>query len=195
MITIKEVKRLREETGVSITECQKALTQAQGDLEKAKEILRKWGQELANKISDKETKQGVIESYIHPNKKIGVLLDVRCQSDFVARSKEFQSLVHDLALHIAGMNPIYVKPEDIPQSFLDKEKEIYQEQFIQKNKPKDLIEKMVQGKLNKYKKESCLLSQPFIKDSSKTVKEYIDEQIAQIGENIVVKRFIRYQID
>lgn len=194
MITIKEVKRLREETGVSITECQKALTQAQGDLEKAKEILRKWGQELANKISDKETKQGVIESYIHPNKKIGVLLDIRCQTDFVARSKEFQSLVHDLVLHIAGMSPIYVKPEDIPQSFLDKEKDIYQEQFIQKNKPKDLIEKMVQGKLNKYKKESCLLSQPFVKDSSKTVKEYIDEQIAQIGENIVVKRFIRYEI-
>ncbi len=194
MPTIDQIKQLREETDVSIIECKKALEKSNGDMEKAKEVLRKWGQELAGKKSAKEAKQGIIESYIHPNKKIGTLIDVRCESDFVARSQDFKTLVHNLSLHIAGMKPYYIKPEDISEEILRGEKEIYQEQFAKSGKPKKIIEQIIQGKLKKYKEEISLLTQPFVKNPNKTVQEIINEYIAKLGENIVIKKFARYEI-
>jgi elongation factor Ts len=194
MISIDHLKQLREETGVSITECQKALKEAGGDIEKAKEILRKWGKDLAGKKSEREVKQGIIESYIHPNKKIGVLLDLRCETDFVARSEDFRNLAHNLTLHIAGMNPFYIKPEDIPEEVVAGEKDIYREQFSKSGKPEKIIDQIVEGKLKNYKEEISLLTQPFVKNPDKTVGDLIQEYIAKLGENIIVKRFVRYEI-
>ena len=194
MVNFDQVKQLREETNVSISECQKALREAGNDLGKAKETLRKWGKDLADKYSSKETKEGVIESYIHPNKKVGVLLDIRCETDFVTKSEDFQALVRDLVLHIAGIGPSYVSAKDIPEETLKSEKDIYYEQFAKTDKPRELIGKMVEGKLNKYKEGVSLLSQPFVKDPDKTVQDIINESVSRLGENIVVKRFTRYQI-
>jgi len=194
MISIDKIKQLREETAVSISECKKALEQSKGDLAKAKEILRKMGEQLAEKKQSRRAEEGIIESYIHTNKKLGVLLDIRCETDFVARSKEFQELAHDLALQIAGMRAKYIKEEDIPQEVLDKEKEVYKAQFEKMNKPEAIKEKMIEGKLKKFKKEFCLLTQPFIKNPSKTVQDVIHDYIAKLGENIFIKRFVRYEI-
>ncbi len=194
MRNVDQLKQLREETGVSVTDCQKALEEANGDIEKAKETLRKWGQSFAEKRLDRETKQGIIESYIHPNKKIGVLLDLRCETDFVARSEEFKNLAHELVLHIAGMNPFYIKPEDIPEEVIAGEKEIYKEQFAKSGKPQNVIDQIIEGKLKNYKDGISLLAQPFVKNPDKIVQDVINEAITKVGENIIVKRFIRYQI-
>lgn len=194
MITIDQIRQLREETDVSVTQCKKALEESGGNMEKAKEILRKWGQELADRKSARETRQGIIESYIHPNKKIGALIDIHCETDFVARSEEFQSLAHDLVLHIAGMKPRYIKPEDIGEEILAGEKEIYKEQVAQSGKPEKIIEQIIDGKLKKYVEGICLLTQPFVKNQDKTVQEIIQEKIAKLGENITVKGFVRYEI-
>jgi elongation factor Ts len=194
MTNIDQLKQLREETDVSVLQCKKALEKTNNDMEKAKEILRKWGQELAGKKSVRETKQGVIESYIHPNKKMGVLIDVRCESDFVARSSDFQELTHNLVLHIAGMKPDYIKPEDIPEEILKKEKEIYKEQLAKTKKPKKIMEQIMEGKLKKYKQGICLLTHGFVKNPDKTVQEIIDSYIAKLGENIKVKKFTRYEL-
>jgi len=194
MASIEKVKQLREETGVSFADCKKALEEAGDDIEKAKEILRKWGRELAGKKSEREAKEGIVDYYLHPNKKVGVLLDIRSESDFVAKSPEFQNLAHEICLQIASMKPLYVKSEDIPEKVLRNEKEIYKEQFSDSGKPKKVIDGIVEGKLKKYKEEVSLLSQPWIKDSNKTIKELVDEHIAKFGENIVIKKFIRYDI-
>ncbi len=194
MISIDQIKQLREETDVSIIECKKALEKTEGDIEKAKEILRKWGQELAGKKSSRKTNQGIIESYIHPNKKIGVLIDIRCESDFVTLSDDFKTLTHDIALHIAGMKPSYVKPEDIPEEIICAEKEIYKEQIANSGKPEKIMEQMMEGKIKKYKEGISLLTQPFVKDPGKTVENIITGCVAKLGENIVVKKFIRYEI-
>jgi len=194
MVSVDQLKQLREETGVSITECQKALKEANGDIKKAKEILRKWGKNLAGKKSEREVKQGIIESYIHPNKKIGVILDLRCETDFVARSEDFKNLAHELVLHIAGMNPFYIKPEDIPEEVIAGEKEIYREQFSKIGKPEKLIDQIIEGKLKSYKAVISLLTQAFVKNPDKTVGDLIQEYVAKLGENIVVKRFVRYEI-
>lgn len=194
MITIDQVKKFRQETGVSVTECKKALQETSGDFEKAKELLRKWGKELAGKKSERETGQGIIESYIHPNKKVGVLLDIRCESDFVARSAEFQNLAHDLCLQIAAMSPLFLNEEDIPEEFIDSEKKIYQEQSKNYGKPEKIISQIIEGKLKKYKEQISLLSQLWVKDENKTVKNLIEEYIAKLGENIVIKRFVKYDI-
>lgn len=194
MISIDRIKQLRQETGVSITECKKALEEAQGDFEKAKEILRKWGKELAGKKSSREAGEGVIESYIHPNKKVGVLLDVRCETDFVAKSKDFQKLAHELCLQVAAMNPLFLKEEDIPEEFLDGERKIYQEQLKDSGKPEKIVNQILEGKLKKYKEEISLMSQLWIKDEEKSIKKLVDEYIAKLGENIVVRRFARYEI-
>ena len=194
MISIYQLKQLRDETGVSITECQKALEEVGGDIDKAKEILRKWGKDLAGKKSEREVKQGIIESYIHPNKKIGVILDLRCETDFVVRGEDFKNLAHDLVLHIAGMNPMYIKPEDIPEEVVAGEKEIYKEQFSKSGKPEKLIDQIIEGKLKNYKEEISLLTQPFVKNPDKTVGDLIQECIAKVGENIIVKKFARYEI-
>jgi len=194
MSNIDQVKQLREETGVSIAECKKALEEAKGDTEKAKEVLRKWGQSLAGKKAEREVKSGLLESYIHPNKKVGVLLDIRCESDFVARNEELKNLAHELCLQIAALKPLFIKEEDIPEEVLTTEKEIYQEQIKDSNKPKQVIEQIIEGKLKKYKAEVSLLSQPWIKDETKTVKDLIEEYIGKLGENIIIKKFIRYEI-
>ncbi len=194
MENVDQLKQLRGETGVSVTDCQKALEEAGGDIEKAKEILRKWGQSFAEKRLDREAKQGIIESYIHPNKKIGVLLDLRCETDFVARSEDFKNLAHELVLHIAGMSPYYVKPEDIPEEEEAREKEIYKEQVAKAGKPQNIVEQIIEGKLKGYKEGISFLTQPFVKNPDKTVRDVINEVITKVGENIIVKRFIRYQI-
>jgi len=191
---IDQIKQLREQTGVGIMECKKALNEAGSDIEKAKEILRKAGKELANKKSSRDASQGIVESYIHPNKKVGVLFEIRCETDFVAKSEDFKSLAHEICLQIAAMKPLYISEEDIPESFLANEKEIYKEQFKKSDKPEKVIGGIIEGKLNKCKKEISLLSQPWIKDGSKTIKDLIEEKIAKVGENIKVKKFVRYEI-
>jgi elongation factor Ts len=191
---IEQLKTLRQETGVSFAECKKALEEANGDLQRAKEILKQRGQKIAELKTVRTTQQGIIESYVHPNRKVGVLLDLRCESDFVARSVEFQQLAHELVLQIAAMNPLYVKPEDIPEDFLAGERKIYEEQLAGSGKPQKIIDQIVEGKLKKYKEEVSLLSQPWIKDDTKTIQDLLNEYIAKIGENILVKRFVRYQL-
>ena len=188
------LKQLREESGVSISECKKALDEARGDLASAKEILRKRGKALAGKKSERGAKEGIIASYLHPNKKVGVILDIRCESDFVARSDEFQKLAHEICLQIAAMKPIFLKEEDIPEEFLEGEKRIYKEQFADTGKPQKIIDQIIEGKLKKYKEEVSLMSQPWIKDDEKTIKDLIQEHIARLGENIELKKFQRYEI-
>ena len=194
MIDIQLVKQLRQETDVSVTECKKALEESDGDIEKAKEILRKWGKELAGKKSDREAGEGIIENYIHPNKKIGVLIELRCETDFVAKSEQFQKLAHEFCLQIAASKPLFLKEEDISEDFLDGERKIYQEQFKNSGKLQEIIDQIIEGKIKKYKQGICLLSQNYIKDETKTIKDLIDEYIAKLGENIVIKKFTRYEI-
>ncbi len=194
MTDMEQIKKLREETGVSITECKKALEQVQGNLDEAKKILRERGVELAGKRAEKETAQGIVESYIHPNKRVGVLLELRCESDFVARSKDFQNLAHEICLQIAAMKPLFISEDQIPEEFLDGEKKIYQEQVADSGKPQNVVEQIIEGKLNKYKESVSLMSQSWIKDQDKTINDLFNETVAKIGEKIVVKNFTRYEI-
>ncbi|MDP2910506.1 MAG: elongation factor Ts [bacterium] len=194
MIAIDQIKNLRQETGVSVSECKKALEQAKGDNEKAKEILRKWGKELAGKKSAREASIGIIEAYVHPNMRIGAMVELRCETDFVAKSKDFKDLAHELCLQITALNPVFLKEEDIDEKSLNEEKKIYQEQVKDSGKPKKIIDQIIEGKLKKYKEQVSLLSQPWIKDDSKTIKNLIEEYVAKIGENIVIKRFERFEI-
>lgn len=194
MVTIEQIKQLREETGVSPTEIKKALQEAKGDTEKAKELLRVWGKTIANKKTSREAKQGIIDTYIHPDSKTGVLLDIKCESDFVARSLDFKNLAHEICLQIAAMKPLFVKEEDIPEEFLDGEIKIYKEQIKDSGKPEKIVAQILEGKIKKYKEEVSLLSQPWIKDDSKTIKNLVEDTVAKVGENIEVKRFVRYGI-
>ncbi len=194
MVSIEKIKKLRQETSISLSECKKALEQTQGDLEKAKEVLRKKGMEFALKRGERGTGEGIIASYIHTNKKIGAMLELRCETDFVARSQEFQNLAHDLTLHIVAAAPRFIRSEEIPDSCLEKEKEIYQGQFSKIEKPKEIIDKIIEGKLVKFKKEISLLEQGFVREPEKTVKQFVDEHIAKLGENVVIEGFVRYEI-
>ena len=194
MISIDQIKQLREETGVSPTEIKKALQESKGDTEKAKELLRIWGKTLAGKKTERETHQGMIDSYIHPNLKTGVLLDIRCESDFVAKSPEFKNLAHEVCLQIAAMKPLFVAENEIPEEFLDGETKIYKEQLKDSGKPENIAKQIIEGKLKKYKESISLLSQPWIKDDSKTVKNLIEDTITKVGENVEVKSFVRYEI-
>jgi len=194
MISIEQIKKLREETGVSISEVKKALEESKGDFKKAKELLRTWGKALANKKTDRETNSGLVESYVHPDSKTGVLLDIRCESDFVAKSPEFKDLAHEICLQIAAMKPLFVSESDIPEEFLDGETKIYKEQIKDSGKPEKLVEQILVGKLKKYKEEVSLLSQSWIKDDSKSIKNLIEDTVAKVGENIEVKKFSRYEI-
>jgi elongation factor Ts len=194
MSNLEKVKQLRNETGVSLNECRKAIQEANDDLEKAKEILKKKGQAVAAQKSGREAGEGIIDSYIHDNQKIGVLLALNCESDFVARSDDFKNLSKEICLQIAAMGPMYLKKEDVPQEVLDKEKVNFLEQIKDSNKPKEVLDKIVEGKIENYFKETCLLSQPWIKDGSKTINDLVQETIAKIGENILVKRFTRYEL-
>jgi elongation factor Ts len=194
MAKLDQLKQLRAETSVSLSQCKKALEESGGDIEKAKEILRQWGQNLAGKKSQRETGEGIIDAYIHANKKLGVLLDLRCETDFVARNEKFGELAHEIALHIAAMAPLYVKEEDIPEEVLEKEKGIFKETDDLKRKPEEIKEKIIAGKLQKFKKENSLLSQSYVKDPSITIQELIGKYVAEIGENITVAGFFRMEI-
>jgi len=194
MSKLDQIKKLREITGLSIMECKKALEETGYDLEKAKIVLKSKIGELALKKTERKTGEGIIESYIHPNRKIGAMLEILCESDFVAKSEDFQKLAHEICLQIAAQNPRFVRPEDVPEEFLAGERKIFQEQLKNSGKSKKLVDEIVENKLKKYKEEISLISQPWIRDETRTIKDLIDEYIAKFGENIVIKRFVRYEI-
>ena len=193
-ISSDAVKELREKTGVGIMDCKRALADSGGDIEKAIDLLRQKGLSSAAKKASRETKEGVISSYIHGAGKIGVLVEVNCETDFVARNSEFQELVKDIAMQIAASNPSWVRREDVPADVLEKERSIYKIQARESGKPEHVLDKIVEGKVEKFYVETCLLEQSFIKDSSVTINEMVQQKIAKIGENISVKRFTRYQL-
>lgn len=194
MISIEQVKQLREETGVSVSEVKKALEEAKGDAEKAKEILRVLGKKVLSKKTDRETKSGLVEAYVHPSGKIGVLLDIRCETDFVAKSPDFKNLAHEICLQITAMKPLFVADSNIPEEFLDGETKIYQEQIKDSGKPENIVKQILEGKLAKYKQEISLMSQIWIKDDTKTIKNLVEDTVAKIGENIEIKKFSRFEI-
>ena len=193
-VSTELIKELRERTGVGIMDCKKALIECNGDIEKAIEYLRKKGIATAQKRGARETKEGQIHAYIHPGGKIGVLVEVNCGTDFTARTEDFKNFVKDIAMQIAAQNPIAVKREDIPPEVVEKEKEIYASQAREEGKPEKVIERIVEGKLKRFFSEACLLEQPFIKNPDITVKDLLNELIAKTGENIVIRRFVRYQL-
>jgi elongation factor Ts len=193
-VDAKLVKTLREMTGAGMLECKSALEEANGDLELAVEILRKKGFAKAAKKAGRETKEGLIHAYIHAGGRIGVLLELNCETDFVARNELFKELANEIALQIAAMKPQYVKREDVPREVVEKEGEIAREAAIAEGKPAHIAEKIAEGKLEKFYKGVCLYEQPYIKDDKKTVEELIKEYIAKIGENIQVRRFCRYEL-
>lgn len=194
-MSTQDVVKLRTMTGAGMLDCKKALDEAGGDLDKAAEILRKKGQaKAAKKSAERETKEGIVHSYIHANGKVGVLLELLCETDFVARNEVFQELAHDLAMQIAATEPLYIKPEDVPQEVVEKEKSMIKEEMADESKPADVLDKIVEGKMAKYYEEICLMNQPFIKDEDKTIADLINDKIASIGEKIEVGRFCRFSI-
>lgn len=184
--------KLRELTGAGMLDCSKALTEAAGDLKTAQEIIRKKGLDIAKKKATREAKEGQIITYIHAGGKLGVLVEINCESDFVARNETFQTFSRDIAMQIAAGHPLYVSPENIPTDDLNREKSLFLEEV--KNKPQNVQEKILEGKMAKRFEDICLLNQKFIKDDSKTVQEYLSETIAKIGENIVIRRFARFEV-
>lgn len=191
-VTSALVKTLREKTGLGILECQKSLKEHDGDLVKAEESLRKKGMIKAGSRTSRTANEGVIGSYIHMQGKIGVLIEVNCETDFVARNESFKELVKDISMHIAASAPLYVKPEDVPADKLEKEREIAAAQVV--GKPANIVDKIVDGKIEKYYSDVCLLRQPFIKDNDKTIEDVVKGKISELGENIVIRRFTRYQV-
>ncbi len=188
------IKELREKTGAGVMDCKKALISANGDLDKAIEILRKEGIAVAEKKGARIAKEGRIESYIHPGSKIGVLVEINCETDFVARTDEFKNLAKEIAMQIAASSPRYISPSDVPQDVLDKEKEIYATQARNEGKPERVIDRIVEGRIEKFYQEVCLLEQPWIRDPEKRIKDLINETIARLGENIVIRRFVRFEL-
>ena len=191
-ITAKQVAELRGQTGAGLMDCKKALTESEGDLEKAITILRKKGMASASKKAGRATSEGLIESYIHLGGKVGVLIEVNCETDFVAKTDDFKSFVKDLCLHIAAVNPICISRDEVPADLIEKEREIATSQA--EGKPPAAVQKIVEGKLNKYFATACLLDQPFVKDGEKSVQDILNEQISKLGENMQINRFSRFQI-
>jgi elongation factor Ts len=193
-ITTAQIKELREATSAGVLECRKALEQAQGDMGKAAAILKEKGLAKAAKKSERTTKDGRVELYAHPGNRMGVMLEVNCESDFVARTEGFKTLVHDLALHIAFSNPKYIKPEDVPAEVLEAQRADFRSEAIASGKPEAVVDRIVQGKLAKYYDDTCLLRQPFVKDDKVKIGDMVTNAIATIGENIIVRRFVRYEL-
>jgi elongation factor Ts len=193
MITADMVKQLRERTGAGMMDCKKALVETDGDLEKAVEYLREKGLAAAAKKAGRIAAEGLVDSYIHGDGRIGVLVEVNVETDFAAKNEEFKTFVKDIAMQIAASKPEYIKREDIPESVIEKEKEILRAQVINEGKPEKIAEKIVEGKMEKFFKEICLLEQPWIKDPDKTINQLLMEKIALIGENINIRRFARYE--
>jgi len=190
--TANDVKELREKTGVGMMDCKKALTEADGNMEKAIEILREKGMATAKKKESRIASEGVVDSYIHMGGKIGVLVEVNCETDFVARADNFKAFVHDIALQIAAANPQYVTEEEVPQDVLEHEKQILRVQALNEGKPEKIIDKMVEGRIKKYYQDFCLLDQTFVKNPDKTIQQYLNETVAAIGEKITIRRFVRF---
>ncbi|MCP4023255.1 MAG: translation elongation factor Ts [Desulfobacteraceae bacterium] len=193
-ITAAMVKELREATGSGIMDCKRVLGEAEGNMEKAVELLRKKGLAKAQKRAGRSTSEGVIYSYIHTGAKLGVLLEVNCESDFVAKTDDFIEFAKNIAMHVAAANPIGLNPEDISEDIIAKEREIFRAQMLEEGKPENIVDKIVDGKIQKYYKEVCLMSQQYVKDPQKTISEIVKETIGKIGENIQIKRFVRFQI-
>ncbi len=196
MIDAGLIKELREKTGAGIIDCKNAIAKANGDLNKAVDLLRIKGVGIAEKKAGRTTSEGIIGSYIHHDEKIGVMIEVNCETDFVARNEEFKGFVKDLAMQIAGANPppVYVKTEDIPPEVIEKEKEIYSAQARESGKPEAVIQKIAEGKIEKFYSERCLLEQPFIKNPDFKIKDLLVQRISKVGENISVRRFVRFKV-
>lgn len=194
MITAEMVKELRERTGVGMMDCKKALIAANGDIEKAIDELRTKGLAKAAKKAGRVASEGVVTSYIHAGGRIGVLVEVNCETDFVGKTEEFKQLAYDIAMQIAATNPEYIKREDVPESVIEHEKSVLRAQALDEGKPEKVVDKMVEGRLEKFFKERCLMEQQFIKDPDKTVQDLIHENIVKIGENINVRRFARFEL-
>jgi elongation factor Ts len=193
-ISAAQVKELREKTGAPMMDCKQALTEAKGDMEAAVVVLRKKGVSVAAKKAARVTSEGSVASYIHAGGKIGVLVEVNCESDFVARTEDFKELVHDIAMHIAASDPKYVRKEDVTEADFKREKEIYLDQAMKSGKPANIAEKIVAGKMEKFYEEVCLLEQPFIKDQTINISQLIAAKIGKLGENIAVRRFARFKV-
>ncbi len=194
MITSAMIKELRETTGAGVLDCKKALQETEGNIEKAVELLREKGLAAAAKKSGRIAAEGIVESYIHLGGKIGVLVEVNCETDFVAKNDDFKSFVRDIAMHIAASNPLYISKEDVPKEVIDQERSILKAQALNEGKPEKVVEKMVEGRLKKFYQEICLLEQAFVKDPDKTVDQMVKEKISIIGENIKIRRFARFQM-
>jgi len=193
-ITAEMVKELRAKTGSGIMDCKQALKECDGDNDKALDFLRKKGLATAQKRSGRATSEGVVQSYIHMGGKIGVLVEVNCESDFVAKTDDFKEFAKNIAMHIAAANPLGLNPEDVPEEVIAKEREIYSARAIEQGKPENMIDKIVDGQINKFYKDSCLLSQAYIRDPKKSIADLLNDVIAKIGENIKIKRFARFQL-
>lgn len=193
-ITAQLVKQLRDRTGAGMMECKKALTEANGDLAEGEIVLRKRGIASASKKASRVTKQGVIGTYIHPGAQLGVMVEVNCESDFVARTPEFQDLVHDIAMQIAAADPQFVRKEEVTEEVMQKERDIYRARAANEGKPEKMLDKIVEGRMAKYYEEVCLYEQPFIKDNTTTIGQMIATKIAKVGENIGVARFVRFKV-
>lgn len=194
MSSMEQVKALRKKSGAGIVDVKKALDEAEGDEISAMELLRKRGQDKARKKSEREAEEGIVAVYVHSNKHIGVLVKLFCETDFVARNEEFRELGRDIAMHIAASEPHYIKPEEVPVELVEKEREIWRAQLAKENKPKEIMEKIMVGKEEKFRNENALLTQVFVKDPSKTVGELLTEKIHKIGENIQIGGFVRYEM-
>ncbi len=193
-ISATMVKELREKSGAGMMDCKSALTECEGDLEKAIDFLRKKGIATAAKRAGRATSEGTVQSYIHMGGKIGVMVEINCETDFVAKTDDFREFAKNIAMHVAATSPVGIVPEDVPQKVVDREREIYKAQVIEMGKPEQMVEKIAEGKLNKFFKESCLMNQQYVKEPDKTVADYLNEVIAKTGEKITIKRFARFQI-
>jgi elongation factor Ts len=188
------VKQLREKSGAGIMDCKQALAECEGDIEKAVDFLRKKGLATAKKRAGRATMEGAVQSYIHMGGKIGVLVEVNCETDFVAKTGDFLAFVKNIAMHVAATNPVGIVEEDVPQDVIDREKEIYRAQALEMGKPEKMVDKIADGKLNKFFKESCLMNQAYVKDPNMTITDYLNDVIAKTGEKITIKRFARFQV-
>jgi len=193
-ISAAMVKQLREQTGAGIMDCKEALSECSGDVSKAVDFLRKKGLATAAKRAGRVTSEGIIESYIHMDSKLGVLVEINCETDFVAKNDDFKEFAKNIAMHITATNPVSIRPEDVPKETIEKEKEIYREQVRQMGKPEKIVDKIVEGKLKKYFKENCLMNQAYVRDPDITIEDLLNEIVAKIGENIAIKRFARFKI-
>ena len=194
MVTAQEVKELRERTGVGMMDCKRALVEANGDMEEAIKILREKGLAAAAKKAGRIAAEGIVESYIHLNGKIGVMVEVNCETDFVAKTPDFKAFVHSIAMHIAAAKPLYVTKEEVPQAEIDAEKEIIRAQALNEGKPDKIVDKIVEGRISKFYKEVCLMEQQYILDTDTTIGQMVNDQVVKVGEKISIRRFVRYEM-